>query len=112
MRLYTRTGATALNDPEFGPFEADEQGSFLLPDELAERLRRFHVAGKPAWETDVERQRRLIQEELERRKDPATLLNAVEQLVKAAQGTAPAEESPAPTKKPGRPRKSAAPTPE
>lgn len=109
MRLYTRTGATALDDPEHGHFDADEQGAFLLPEDLAERLRRFHVGGKPAWETDVERQRRLIHEEMERRKDPATLLDAVEQLVKAAAHTAPDSEAepPAPTKKPGRPRKAA-----
>lgn len=85
MRLYTRTGATAVDDPEFGTFEADEEGGFDLPDDLSERLIRFHIDGRPAWETDTERQNRLIAEELERRKDPATLLEAVQQLVAAAQ---------------------------
>jgi hypothetical protein len=51
------------------------------------------------WETDVERQQRLIGEELERRKDPATLLSAVEQLVKAAQET---QSAPEPAKAPAK----------
>jgi hypothetical protein len=88
MRLYTRTGATALDDPEYGHFDADEQGSFILPEDLAERLHGFHVGGQPMWETDLERQRRLIAEEMERRKDPATLLSAVEQIMQAAQASA------------------------
>ncbi|MGW2371667.1 hypothetical protein [Kitasatospora sp. NPDC001683] len=81
MRLYSRTGATALDDPRHGRIEADpSHGGFDLPEELAEELRGF-----PAWETDVERQQRLVIEEIERRKDPATLLDAVQQLVQAAQ---------------------------
>jgi len=105
MRLYTLTGATALDDGEYGHFEADEQGGFDFPDDLSDRLHRFHFGGRPQWETDVERQERLIAEELERRKDPATLLEAVQLLVQAAQGTAaqPAPEAPAeptPAKKP------------
>jgi hypothetical protein len=87
MRLYSRTGVTALDDPEFGTFQADETGGFDFPDEVSDRLHSFHMRGKPMWETDIERQQRLISEELERRKDPATLLSAVEQLVKAAQAT-------------------------
>lgn len=88
MRLYTLTGASALDDPTFGHFEADEQGGFDFPNDLSDRLHRFHAGGRPLWETAIERQNRLITEELERRKDPATLLQAVEQLVKAAQATA------------------------
>jgi hypothetical protein len=81
MRLYSRTGATALDDSRHGRIEADPgHGGFDLPEELAEELRGF-----PAWETDVERQQRLVLEEMERRKDPATLLDAVQQLVQAAQ---------------------------
>lgn len=96
MRLYTRTGATALDDPETGQhYEADEQGGFNFPNELSGKLHGFCVGGKPLWETDVERQNRLIDEELERRKDPATLLDAVEQLVAAAKATATPEPEPA-----------------
>jgi hypothetical protein len=100
MRLYTRTGATALDDPEYGHFDANPDGSFDLPEDLSDRLHGFHLAGRPAWETDVERQRRLIGEELERRKDPATLLSAVEQIMKAAQATQVVPAEPAPTPPP------------
>ncbi|MFD0032530.1 hypothetical protein ACFVJK_30535 [Streptomyces sp. NPDC127172] len=88
MRLYSCTGVTALDDAEFGNFTADETGAFDFPDEVSDRLHSFHLHGRPMWETDIERQRRLISEELERRKDPATLLSAVEQLVRAASATA------------------------
>jgi hypothetical protein len=95
MRLYSRTGATALDDPEHGHFEAGPHGGFDLPDDLSDRLHRFHIPGHgPAWETDVERQHRLMSEELERRKDPATLLQAVEQLVAAASATTPPSATP------------------
>lgn len=103
MRLYTRTGATALDDPEYGHFDADDQGAFDFPDEVSDRLRRFHVEGRPAWEDDIERQNRLISEELERRKDPATLLEAVEQIMLAAQSaTAQAPEDKPPAKRPAK----------
>ncbi|MFB8182629.1 hypothetical protein ACFC8N_42900 [Streptomyces sp. NPDC055966] len=103
MRLYSRTGATALDDPTYGHIEANADGGFDFPNELSDQLHGFCVNGQPLWETDVERQHRLINEELERRKDPATLLGAVEQLVKAAQATKaladPAESKPAPAKR-------------
>ncbi|MFF1284300.1 hypothetical protein ACFVY4_26610 [Streptomyces sp. NPDC058299] len=99
MRLYSRMGVIALDDPDYGTFRADEQGGFDFPDDVSDRLHGFHHQGKPMWETDVERQQRLMSEELERRKDPATLLSAVEQLVKAAAATsaltAPAPAPPA-----------------
>jgi hypothetical protein len=102
-------GVLALDDPEYGTFQADENGAFDFPDDVSDRLHGFHHRGQPMWETDIERQQRLISEELERRKDPATLLSAVEQLVKAASATtaltqtapasAAAEPAPAPAKK-------------
>lgn len=90
MRLYTRTGATTLDDAQYGHFDAGPDGCFDVPEEFGEQMRRFHFGGRPAWETDIERQHRLMTEELERRKDPATLLQAVEQLVAAAAAAAPA----------------------
>ncbi|NUP47547.1 MAG: hypothetical protein HOW97_09590 [Catenulispora sp.] len=84
MRLYTRTGASALDHPEYGHFDADENGGFDFPDPLSDELHRFHAGGRPMWETDVERQNRLLAEEMERRRDPATLMDAVQQLVNAA----------------------------
>jgi hypothetical protein len=113
MRLYSCTGVTALDDPEHGTFQADGAGAFDFPDDVSDRLHSVHLRGKPMWETDVERQHRLINEELERRKDPATLLSAVEQLVKAASATAaltapaapaaPAEPAPAAPAAPAEP---------
>jgi hypothetical protein len=94
MRLYTRTGATALDDPEFGHFDADEQGGFDFPDPLSDRLHAFHWRGKPMWETDIERQQRLMSEEMERRRDPASLYEAVAQLMNAAKAVAPAAPAP------------------
>ncbi|MFI5880799.1 hypothetical protein [Streptomyces sp. NPDC051554] len=94
MRLYTLTGATALDDPQYGSYTADEQGAFDFPNELSDRLHRFHFGGKPVWEDDIERQERLLNEELERRQDPATLLSAVERLEAAAKAMAPQETSP------------------
>lgn len=117
MRLYSRTGATALDDPEYGHFEAGPSGGFDFPDELSDRLHSFHVAGRPLWETDVERQHRLIAEEAARRQDPATLLAAVEQLVSAAKATAEPEPEPEPepekpaAKKPARRTPAAKPGP-
>jgi hypothetical protein len=106
MRLYTRTGATSIDDPEYGHFDADDSGAFDLPEDMAERLRRFHHGARPSWETDIERQYRLAYEELERRKDPATLLAAVEQLVQAAASTQVAQ---TPVAKTRAPKKTAAP---
>lgn len=110
MRLYSRTGQTVLNDAEYGVFEAGPDGGFDLPEDLAEREHAFHVGGRPLWETDVERQYRLAAEELDRRRDPATLMNAVQQLVNAAAVVAPQPqpEVPAPGSKTTRTRKSAA----
>lgn len=116
MRLYSRTGQTVLNDPEYDkPFEVDANGGFEFPEDLGERVHSFHLGGKPAWETEVERQRRLAQEELDRRRDPATLMNAVQQLVDAAASVAPAAKAEppaadalAPVAKSPRPRKAPA----
>jgi hypothetical protein len=97
MRLYSRNGATAVADAGEN-YEAGDDGGFDFPAEVGERLHGFAAAGEPLWETDVERQHRLIAEEMERRKDPATLLAAVEQIVKAAQAVTPAPPEPAPAK--------------
>ena len=104
MRLYTRVGATALDHPQFGHFEPDEQGGFDFPDDLSDELHRHHTHGKPNWENDVERQHRLMQEELERRKDPATLLSVVEQLMRAATNASAVAEAPTTPPEPRAPR--------
>jgi len=111
MRLYSRTGQTVLTDAEYGTFEAGPDGGFDLPEDLALREHAFHVGGRPLWETDVERQYRLAAEELDRRRDPATLMNAVQQLVNAAASVTPQAPTETPASKPARDRKTAAPAP-
>lgn len=80
MKLYSTDGATAVDDPELGLFPADEHGAIDVPIELYERLHGVHIAGRKLWESEDERHDRLEAEELARRKDPATLLAAVESL--------------------------------
>ena len=95
MRLFSREDATGVDDAGQSYTPAPD-GGFDFPEELADRLHGTCAAGRPLWETSVERQQRLVDEELKRRADPATLLAAVETLVKAAQATAPAEPAPEP----------------
>ena len=93
MRLFPRTSdVTAVRDPQYGVFTPGEDGAFDLPAPLGARLHKTHPGGQKAWETDVERQRRLAAEEMARRQDPATLLAAVEQLVRHASASGPAPE--------------------
>lgn len=119
MRLYSLTGADKLVDPEWGTFEVKDDGSFDLPDELAERELTFHHKGQPRWETEIDRNRRVGYEDEARRRDPAALFDAVAQLVALAQlaqkATAapepePAEESAGEAKAPAKrgPRRAAA----
>lgn len=96
MRLYSRTGAVALDHDEYGHFEPEDDGGFDFPNELSDELHSFAANG---WETAVERQQRLIAEEMERRRDPATLMEAVQQLVNAARTVAPEPETKAPAKR-------------
>lgn len=111
MRLYSRTGATTLDDPEYGHFDVNAEGGFDLPEDLGERLRRFHVDKQPLWETDIERQERLLAEEMERRRDPATLQALVEQLLRG-QSTPVQAPAPAPAaKSTSKARKAASPAP-
>lgn len=116
MRLYSRTGATALDHPVHGHFEPGPDGGFDFPNPLSDELHSFAVGGQRLWETEIERQHRLISEERARRQDPESLLSAVEQLMKAAQAAAtvqtpPAEAAPAvEVAKPRRSTKRAAPS--
>lgn len=96
MRLYSRTGAIALDDPEFGHIEPNEHGGFDFPDDLSDRLHRRHTRGNPDWETEVERAQRLGREEMIRRQDPATLLSVVEQFMQATQKATAAAQDPRP----------------
>lgn len=79
MRLYTLTGAARVDDPEFGSFTANSDGSFDFPNPLSDRLHGFAFGGKRAWESDAEREQRIVSEELDRMRDPATLLAAIKE---------------------------------
>lgn len=89
MRLYPRMGQKAVADPEYGRYAADEEdearrpdhnGGFDFPDELSDRLVRFHHRGHPMWETAEQRNVRVQGEEHARRRDPETLYGAVEDI--------------------------------
>jgi hypothetical protein len=80
MKLYTTQGHSKVAHPEFGEFEVDDEGAIEVPEELGVQLHGTHVGGVPGWETVEERRLRLVAEEDARRRDPATLLDAVERL--------------------------------
>jgi hypothetical protein len=101
VRLYSLMGAAAVDDPEYGHIEPGEDGGFGFPDDLSDRLLRFHHRGKPAWETDEQRAGRMHGEEMARRRDPESLYTAVagisdltRQLAALQLGRAPAAEVP------------------
>ena len=97
MRLYSRVGATAVDDGG-KHYTAGDDGGFDFPEDVAARQHSFHAGGKPMWEDGIERQARLVAEESARRQDPATLLAAVESLVAAAHATSPEPAEPTPVK--------------
>jgi hypothetical protein len=93
--------ASAVDDPEHGHFEPGEDGGFDFPDDLSDRLLRFHHRGKPAWEADEQRALRMHGEEMARRRDPESLYTAVagisdltRQLAALQLGNAPADALP------------------
>ena len=94
MRLYSLNAAAAVDDGG-QHYEPADDGGFDFPDALGARLHSTGLRGVRLWETDIERQRRLIEDEAARRRDPATLLEAVEQIIRAAQGGAEAKPAPA-----------------
>jgi hypothetical protein len=76
MRLYSKTGATQVDDPNFGTFKPDATGAFDgLPDAMYADLH-----GRPGWESEDERALRVAAEELDRFRDPATLLAEVKRM--------------------------------
>jgi hypothetical protein len=93
MRLYSRIGATAVDDGD-EHYAAADDGGFDFPEDVGARLHSFHAAGKALWEDSIERQARMMREEAARRADPATLLAAVEQLVAAAAASSKPEPAP------------------
>lgn len=80
MRLYTTSGATRVDDPQYGTFLAGPRGEFEFPDALSVKLHAMHIDKKRQWETDDERVKRVSEEELASVRDPATLLAAVKDM--------------------------------
>jgi hypothetical protein len=78
MKLYPLQDVTSVGNDDFGTFEANDDGSFDLPNEFSEILHATSFAGAKVWETEAERTQRLVDEEVKRRSDPATLLAEVE----------------------------------
>lgn len=79
MRLYPKGAPRHVVDhPKWGHFEAAGDGGFDFPDEMSDELHSFHHRGKPLWENDDERSVRLHTDDLERRRDPAALYDAVD----------------------------------
>lgn len=79
MKLYSRYGAESVEHGET-EYKADKDGGIEVPEELGMFLHNQHIAGKPAWENDAERQVRIDSEEHARKSDPAYLAQIVEEL--------------------------------
>lgn len=80
MRLYSLTGASAIDAPE-GHYEPDDTGGFdHLPGAVFERLHGMAVKGRKHWETEVERGDRVHSDELARKRDPASVHDALSEL--------------------------------
>jgi hypothetical protein len=84
MRLYTRTGATQVSAGG-NVYTADTDGAFEFPQDVGAEVHAFHVDGKPAWEDDAERAARLAAEQMEKLRDPATMLAELQKMT-AGQG--------------------------
>lgn len=81
MRLYTLQDASSVQHEHHGSFDVDpETGGVEVPHELGEHLHATHIHGKPAWETEAERHARLVNAEIERRRDPASMYELMQQV--------------------------------
>jgi hypothetical protein len=76
MRLYNKAGdVPQIDDPVYGTIKPDETGGFSMPEALYDQLH-----GRPEWENDAEREARIVKEQLDIARDPATLLKEVRTL--------------------------------
>jgi hypothetical protein len=76
MRLYNTEGAAQVDDPEYGTFKPGESGAFDgLPDGMYAKLH-----GRPGWENEAERAARLTAEQMEKLRDPATMLAELQKM--------------------------------
>ena len=97
MRLYSRTGATSVHHGG-QLFTPGDSGGFDFPDDVSDVLHPFAVRGERLWETDVERQRRILGEEMDRRRDPASLYDAVAKIMQAAEAVSQPDPKPSRSK--------------
>ncbi len=82
MKLYpTIDGVSGISVAGYDTFQPLADGSFDVPDEVGDELLTFHVGGVKLYENEPERAARLEAEELERRRDPASLYDTVQSLV-------------------------------
>lgn len=80
MRLYSKTGATRIDGPS-GSFTPGPDGAFDgLPDAVYADLH-----GRPDWENEAERTERVAAEQLEKLRDPVTMLAELQKMT-AGQG--------------------------
>lgn len=92
MKLYPTTAGVSgvtVDDVTYGPLD---DGSFDVPDEVGAKILPFHLAGVKQWENEPERAARIEAEELERRRDPASLYDTVQSLV-ASREAAPSNDA-------------------
>jgi topoisomerase IA-like protein len=118
MKVYTLQNASSVGNEDEGVFKVDKDGAVVVPEAFGVFLRDNHVNGAKAWEDEIERHARLTAEELERRRDPASLYDAVAKLAasqpaaraprKAAARKAPAKKAATRKAAPRKPAKKAA----
>ena len=81
MRLYTLTDAASVGNDDYGDFEVAQDGSVQVPEPFGQFLLAQHTNGEAQWEDDAQRNARLVAEELERRRDPASAYDLLAQIV-------------------------------
>lgn len=79
MRLYSLVGADSHVTPDGARYTPDDAGGFDFTDEVSDPIERCAVKGKRMWETEAERVDRLHGMEMARRRDPASMLTAMEE---------------------------------
>jgi hypothetical protein len=126
MRLYSLMGADSHVTPDGTRYTPDDAGGFDFPDEVSDPIERCAVKGRRMWETEGERADRMHGMEMARRRDPASMLTAMEEntaltrkvtelmaMLAAAQlAQAPVPAAPAPAEVPADPGPAPVPVPD
>lgn len=82
MKLFPRLGQSSVITDD-ATYELGEDGTVEVPEPLGLSLHATHIGGMQAWETHAERHFRTIEEERERRRDPAALYELMERAQRA-----------------------------